>query len=544
MLADMSLTITFFARYGICEVMAGKGDAFSISVPNVGCVQIRVDGEPVSNPQVFFDADTPPTWPPLNLDQYGQVVQISEHDLYLAADLDDPNCRLIPAPRYKSVPVVIASFGGQQWMFESQVQLDENSLETPLANGGGDLVIQTRLTDAERASDPRYSGYEVSCWDAFDTLPVCERLFNLLIGGLSVNLQVACSNARMSFVNMESCVLSHEPNTCTPRDTSDVEITLDAEVLRKIYDESGGGAEGTRYLYAVQGLRQEGSLVPYRPPCASGETSRWIRSECSSDAVGIQPDTNNAFRTLIAQSTDDNPYVRDVTFPLSGSSCSIEDAHRYGFMVNVNGECWLNVHRSHLQVFDFTAWVSEHPGGQAPIIAHSASAEFLLDFPDWHGMDRWDRAQDFLIEIGRLGDEIKFSELPLALTTEAIAVALDAYEAFQVTGPAVVCGTPNEVSNRPSTAGELFHGALGVFGTGQNSGLAEQKKKVWLDIALNGEDQLRQRVAWVLSQILVVSPNPKDDMITEPWLSYYDIFVRHAFGNYRTILKEVSFSPM
>lgn len=162
MVADMLLTITFFARYGICEIMAGKGGAFSISVPNVGCVQIRVDGEPVPNPQVFFDADTPATWPTLNLDRYGQVIEMSEHDLYLEEDLDDPNCRLIPAPRFKSVPVVIASFGGQQWMFESQVQLDENSLENPLANGGGDLVIQTRLTDAERASDPRYSSYEVS----------------------------------------------------------------------------------------------------------------------------------------------------------------------------------------------------------------------------------------------------------------------------------------------------------------------------------------------------------------------------------------------
>lgn len=26
--------------------------------------------------------------------------------------------------------------------------------------------------------------------------------------------------------------------------------------------------------------------------------------------------------------------------------------------------------------------------------------------------------------------------------------------------------------------------------------------------------------------------------------TYYDIFVRHAFGNYRDILKEVSYSPM
>jgi uncharacterized protein (DUF1800 family) len=32
--------------------------------------------------------------------------------------------------------------------------------------------------------------------------------------------------------------------------------------------------------------------------------------------------------------------------------------------------------------------------------------------------------------------------------------------------------------------------------------------------------------------------------LTEPWAAYYDIFVRHAFGNFRDVLKEVAFSPM
>ena len=31
---------------------------------------------------------------------------------------------------------------------------------------------------------------------------------------------------------------------------------------------------------------------------------------------------------------------------------------------------------------------------------------------------------------------------------------------------------------------------------------------------------------------------------SELWLSWYDIFIRHAFGNYRDILREVTFSPM
>ena len=71
------------------------------------------------------------------------------------------------------------------------------------------------------------------------------------------------------------------------------------------------------------------------------------------------------------------------------------------------------------------------------------------------------------------------------------------------------------------------------------------KRQVWTEIALTADDQLRQRVAWALAQILVVSPGAIDDStVAEAFLVYYDIFVRHAFGNYFDILKEVVYSPM
>jgi cullin-associated NEDD8-dissociated protein 1 len=64
-------------------------------------------------------------------------------------------------------------------------------------------------------------------------------------------------------------------------------------------------------------------------------------------------------------------------------------------------------------------------------------------------------------------------------------------------------------------------------------------------VTLSAQDQLRQRMAWALSQILVVSPNQVNAYgLSEPYLNYYDIFVRNAFGNYRDVLKEVSHSPM
>jgi uncharacterized protein (DUF1501 family)/uncharacterized protein (DUF1800 family) len=51
--------------------------------------------------------------------------------------------------------------------------------------------------------------------------------------------------------------------------------------------------------------------------------------------------------------------------------------------------------------------------------------------------------------------------------------------------------------------------------------------------------------AWALSQILVVVASGIDAYDhTEIYLTYYDIMVRNAFGNYRDILKEVSYSPL
>ncbi len=72
----------------------------------------------------------------------------------------------------------------------------------------------------------------------------------------------------------------------------------------------------------------------------------------------------------------------------------------------------------------------------------------------------------------------------------------------------------------------------------------EPRVALWWDAVLYGPDQLRQRVAFALSEILVVS-----DRITAlednpvGMAAYYDILVKHALGNYRELLEAVSKSP-
>ncbi len=63
--------------------------------------------------------------------------------------------------------------------------------------------------------------------------------------------------------------------------------------------------------------------------------------------------------------------------------------------------------------------------------------------------------------------------------------------------------------------------------------------------AIQGEDQLRQRVAFALSQILVASRREAELENRVLGMSdFYDIFVRNSLGNYYDVLKEVTFHPV
>ncbi len=65
--------------------------------------------------------------------------------------------------------------------------------------------------------------------------------------------------------------------------------------------------------------------------------------------------------------------------------------------------------------------------------------------------------------------------------------------------------------------------------------------------AMTAPDQLRQRVAWALSQIVVAADIGNQDGTGNPTAmvsQYHDILLRNAFGNYRTLLREMSVSPI
>jgi uncharacterized protein (DUF1800 family) len=71
---------------------------------------------------------------------------------------------------------------------------------------------------------------------------------------------------------------------------------------------------------------------------------------------------------------------------------------------------------------------------------------------------------------------------------------------------------------------------------------SEMAREAFWKQALKNDDQLRQRVAFALSQILVVSSNGGSN---DPFelAAYLDMLADNAFGNYETILKKMALSP-
>ena len=66
---------------------------------------------------------------------------------------------------------------------------------------------------------------------------------------------------------------------------------------------------------------------------------------------------------------------------------------------------------------------------------------------------------------------------------------------------------------------------------------------IWFRNSLYGEDQLRQRVAFALSEIMVVSQLGALGNLPFAVADYYDVLAENAFGNYRDLLEEVTLHP-
>ncbi len=65
----------------------------------------------------------------------------------------------------------------------------------------------------------------------------------------------------------------------------------------------------------------------------------------------------------------------------------------------------------------------------------------------------------------------------------------------------------------------------------------------WWQVNMTNDDLLRQRVAFALSEIFVISFKSELDRYGEGVASYYDVLIEHALGNFKDLLRDVTLHP-
>lgn len=81
---------------------------------------------------------------------------------------------------------------------------------------------------------------------------------------------------------------------------------------------------------------------------------------------------------------------------------------------------------------------------------------------------------------------------------------------------------------------------LAAYGT---SATQSDRQEVWLRTAVTAPDQLRQRMTYALSQIMVVSERSTLGGFPDSLASYNDMLARNAFGSFRSLIEEVTLHP-
>jgi uncharacterized protein (DUF1800 family) len=103
---------------------------------------------------------------------------------------------------------------------------------------------------------------------------------------------------------------------------------------------------------------------------------------------------------------------------------------------------------------------------------------------------------------------------------------------------------PNS-SHRARTLAEMQYSPVTNNNNNPNQPYPFHRMQAWFYNVLQGPDQLRQRVAFALSQILVVSDATLNgQQYTEGLAYYYDLLAENAFGSYRSLLEQVTLSPI
>jgi uncharacterized protein (DUF1800 family) len=99
------------------------------------------------------------------------------------------------------------------------------------------------------------------------------------------------------------------------------------------------------------------------------------------------------------------------------------------------------------------------------------------------------------------------------------------------------------INNPPCAATDVTCNATLFVQNASDEGLVQDS--FWQQ-SITGPDQLRQRVRYALSSLFVISSEPNFSIQSMPRgeANYYDVLGADAFGNFRTLLQDVTLNPM
>ena len=415
-------------------------------------------------------------------------------------------------------------------LYDPRLTLMENTIENPLADGGGEITVKT-------------------------------------------NGATFCSNVPRTFLNEEHCLLSSETTACSAATIPTFTVKLGHAFLTGLYEITG------RYVYAVDNLpindetyldMRTSNIKRYIDlPCEykRQRISRWMRVEdasfCEGDFSTVGAGTAEAFSKLLKPGFEDSsnpiPLLKDIKL-FRTQSCDQKDwlKEELGHVLS-EGVCWKHVHPQHLNVYDLTGWAQNHPGGRRKIKKWARNGSSILVFSNsasHQGSANYRFFENIVWNperyplLGKMDELIPYGDLPTRFQSAEVELQFGSVSVNPAGKGVLVCGSLGEVANKPElgsgfdmTVRDRIAGKDILDDTTPFVTLKRQRNTIWSFLALTSADQLRQRMAFALSQILVVTPTVLNDSInTETMIQYYDIFVRNAFGNYRNILKQVAFS--
>ena len=295
---------------------------------------------------------------------------------YRGGDMINPND---VASRFAPDKPVFAQLPDKSFVLhDTRTILHENSLESPLMDGGGTSVLRSTIRsqrDGIFATQMEIGPAEAKllseqfyiCKCFLFHLPVPSSLLNVALLDNDQNVAL-CVNEQPNFLNFDHCKLSFEDNVCvkeyatSAKSATDVQMVIkfDDQTLMQLHDVtsvSSDGIDRTSYLYAVDKLMWDESVnvntttlpcTPYKQP-----VSRWLPRpdlDATNCINSLQAQTVAALVHALESSNDDNEFLRDIYLwnDLLEDGCHEDDFEKVGMLIMTSDGCFENVHPDYL----------------------------------------------------------------------------------------------------------------------------------------------------------------------------------------------------